>query len=40
MSKNSPKVGIVMGSDSDWDKIQAVSVALKEFDVEYEVGVR
>ena len=36
---NTPQVGIVMGSDSDWDKIKAVSVALKEFDVEYEVAV-
>lgn len=36
---STPQVGIVMGSDSDWDKIQAVSVALKEFGVEYEVGV-
>jgi len=32
-------VGIVMGSDSDWPKIKAVTAALKEFDVPFEVNV-
>jgi 5-(carboxyamino)imidazole ribonucleotide mutase len=33
------KVGIVMGSDSDWPKIKAVKAALDEFDVVCEVHV-
>ena len=33
------KVGIVMGSDSDWPKINKVAEALDEFGVEYEVNV-
>jgi 5-(carboxyamino)imidazole ribonucleotide mutase len=36
---NNPLVGIVMGSDSDWPKINKVAAALKEFDVEFEVHV-
>jgi 5-(carboxyamino)imidazole ribonucleotide mutase len=36
---NVPRVGIVMGSDSDWLKIKAVAAALDEFDVPYEVNV-
>ena len=39
MSDRQPLVGIVMGSDSDWDTIHPVATALKEFDVEFEVGV-
>jgi 5-(carboxyamino)imidazole ribonucleotide mutase len=35
----SPLVGIVMGSDSDWPKIQAVAAALDEFEVPYEIRV-
>ncbi|MDG2208056.1 MAG: 5-(carboxyamino)imidazole ribonucleotide mutase [Pirellulales bacterium] len=35
----SAKVGIVMGSDSDWPKINAVKAALDEFDVACEVHV-
>jgi 5-(carboxyamino)imidazole ribonucleotide mutase len=35
----SPVVGIVMGSDSDWPKIESVAAALDEFEVGYEVGV-
>jgi len=35
----SPRVGIVMGSDSDWPKIGAVAAALDEFAVPYEVRV-
>lgn len=33
------QVGILMGSDSDWPKINAVAAALDEFGVEYEVRV-
>lgn len=36
---SSPRVGILMGSDSDWPKINKVAVALKEFGIEYEVNV-
>ena len=39
MTSNSPKVGIVLGSDSDWPKIDAAAKALEEFDVPYEVRV-
>ena len=35
----SPLVGIVMGSDSDWPKIEAAADALDEFGVPYEVRV-
>ncbi len=34
-----PRVGILMGSDSDWPKIQAAAAALEEFGVEYEARV-
>jgi len=34
-----PRVGIVMGSDSDWPKIKAVAEALAEFGVPYEARV-
>jgi 5-(carboxyamino)imidazole ribonucleotide mutase len=34
-----PRVGIVMGSDSDWPKINAVATALEEFGIPYEVNV-
>ncbi|MBN1912200.1 MAG: 5-(carboxyamino)imidazole ribonucleotide mutase [Pirellulales bacterium] len=34
-----PRVGIVMGSDSDWPKIKAVAAALDEFEVGYEIHV-
>ena len=33
------RVGILMGSDSDWPKIKAVATALDEFEVGYEVNV-
>lgn len=39
MNASNPKVGIVMGSDSDWPKINKVAAALDEFDVGYEVNV-
>lgn len=38
-SDNAARVGIVMGSDSDWPKINKVAAALSEFGVEYEVRV-
>jgi 5-(carboxyamino)imidazole ribonucleotide mutase len=33
------RVGVIMGSDSDWPVMQAAAEALAEFDVECEVGV-
>jgi 5-(carboxyamino)imidazole ribonucleotide mutase len=35
----SPLVGIIMGSESDWPKINAVAAALDEFGVSHEIGV-
>ncbi|MDR1385610.1 MAG: 5-(carboxyamino)imidazole ribonucleotide mutase [Planctomycetaceae bacterium] len=37
--KQNIRVGILMGSDSDWLKIKAAAAALDEFQVEYEVQV-
>src|SRR5215475_3736778 len=34
-----PRVGIVMGSDSDWPVMEAAAEALKEFGVAYEADV-
>ena len=34
-----PLVGVVMGSDSDWDVMSAATEALAEFSVRYEVDV-
>jgi 5-(carboxyamino)imidazole ribonucleotide mutase len=34
-----PRVGIIMGSDSDWPVMQAAAEACKEFDVGYEADV-
>jgi 5-(carboxyamino)imidazole ribonucleotide mutase len=34
-----PRVGIVMGSDSDWPVMEAAAQALGEFDVAYEADV-
>lgn len=39
MTGKTPRVGILMGSDSDWPKIKKVADALKEFDVAFEVHV-
>jgi 5-(carboxyamino)imidazole ribonucleotide mutase len=36
---NSPLVGLVMGSDSDWSVMEAAATALDEFSVPYEVDV-
>ncbi len=38
MNKN-VRVGILMGSDSDWEKINGVAKALDEFNVGYEIHV-
>jgi 5-(carboxyamino)imidazole ribonucleotide mutase len=34
-----PRIGVIMGSDSDWSVMQAAAEALAEFEVPYEVGV-
>ena len=34
-----PRVGLIMGSDSDWPVMAAAAEALAEFDVPFEVGV-
>ena len=39
MAEQSPRVGIVMGSDSDWPTMKAAAEALEEFDVPYEADV-
>ena len=39
MSDNQPQVGIIMGSDSDWPKINKAAAALEEFGVAFEVRV-
>ena len=36
---NTPVVGIVMGSDSDWPVMRAAGEALREFDIPYEKDV-
>ena len=37
--ERSPRVGIVMGSDSDWPTMEAAATALREFGVAYEADV-
>ncbi|AFR09103.1 MULTISPECIES: 5-(carboxyamino)imidazole ribonucleotide mutase [Nocardiopsis] len=39
MTENSPVVGIVMGSDSDWPVMREAAEALREFDVPFEADV-
>ena len=34
-----PRVGVIMGSDSDWSVMEAAVEALAEFDIPFEVGV-
>jgi 5-(carboxyamino)imidazole ribonucleotide mutase len=34
-----PRVGVIMGSDSDWSVMEDAANALAEFDVPFEVGV-
>jgi 5-(carboxyamino)imidazole ribonucleotide mutase len=36
MSKETPLVGVIMGSDSDWPTMKAACEILEEFDVPYE----
>ncbi|MDX1874280.1 5-(carboxyamino)imidazole ribonucleotide mutase [Mycolicibacterium sp. 120266] len=37
--KLSPRVGVIMGSDSDWSVMEAAVTALAEFDIPFEIGV-
>jgi 5-(carboxyamino)imidazole ribonucleotide mutase len=39
VQSESPVVGVVMGSDSDWPVMGAAAAALEEFDVAYEADV-
>jgi 5-(carboxyamino)imidazole ribonucleotide mutase len=39
METLSPKVGIIMGSDSDWPIMEAAAGALDEFEIPYETAV-
>jgi 5-(carboxyamino)imidazole ribonucleotide mutase len=39
MTAPAPRVGLIMGSDSDWSVMEAAAHALAEFDVPFEVGV-
>jgi 5-(carboxyamino)imidazole ribonucleotide mutase len=39
MAEKRPRVGVIMGSDSDWPVMEAAAVALAEFDIAFEVGV-
>ena len=38
-SSDTPRVGVVMGSDSDWPVMQAAADALREFDIAFEADV-
>lgn len=38
-AQQQPRVGVIMGSDSDWPVMEAAATALAEFDVPFEVGV-
>jgi len=38
-SAPAPRVGVIMGSDSDWSVMEDAAHALAEFDVPFEVGV-
>src|SRR5690625_7477313 len=39
MSEQQPRVGVIMGSDSDWSVMVEAAHALAEFDIPFEVGV-
>lgn len=39
MSVTSPKVGIIMGSDSDWPVMQAAAAALDELSIPWEASI-
>lgn len=38
-TSTAPRVGVIMGSDSDWSVMEDAATALAEFDVPFEVGV-
>lgn len=38
-TRTSPRVGVIMGSDSDWSVMEAAVLALAEFDIPFEIGV-
>lgn len=38
-AKPGPRVGVIMGSDSDWTVMEAAVTALAEFDIPFEIGV-
>ncbi|MGV0715353.1 5-(carboxyamino)imidazole ribonucleotide mutase [Mycolicibacterium sp. XJ662] len=38
-SAPAPRVGVIMGSDSDWPVMEDAAQALAEFDIPFEVGV-
>ncbi|HEY4534809.1 MAG TPA: AIR carboxylase family protein, partial [Enteractinococcus sp.] len=38
-SSGAPRVGVVMGSDSDWPVMQDAAAALAEFEIPHEVRV-
>lgn len=37
--KPGPRVGVIMGSDSDWSVMEEAALALAEFEIPFEVGV-
>ena len=39
MPEGGARVGLIMGSDSDWPVMEAAAHALAEFDIPFEVGV-
>ncbi len=39
MTRPAPRIGVIMGSDSDWSVMADAAHALAEFDVPFEVGV-
>ena len=39
MAEQQPRVGVIMGSDSDWSVMEDAAHALAEFDITFEVGV-
>ncbi|WP_431239169.1 5-(carboxyamino)imidazole ribonucleotide mutase [Mycolicibacterium aichiense] len=39
MPEHGPRIGLIMGSDSDWPVMEAAAEALAEFEVPFEVGV-
>ena len=39
MASSGPRVGVIMGSDSDWSVMEDAATALAEFEVPFEVGV-